>query len=306
MLRLQARAKINWTLDILGRRADGYHLMDMLMNSVELCDTLELESAPELSLSVTGPEDTDGRAAQHVVTFVPSDEKNLVLKAARALQAYCGSSSMGARMRLSKRVPVGAGMGGGSADAAAALVGLNRLWELGLNSTELLSLGQQLGADIPFVLTGGTARVGGIGEAIQPLCAPVMPWLVVTQPCVGLSTPEIFRAYDAREQDAAIARPDTQAAQRALEQGDMAGLAQTMGNVMEAVSAARQPGIAQAARLLEREGAMRGMMTGSGSAVLGLFPDERNARAAFECVRERWNKTWLTRACEQGVTMEEV
>ena len=153
MLRLTARAKINWSLDILGIRSDGYHQMDMLMESVALADELTLLPAETLTLTAQG-------------TAVPAGEDNLIVKAARALQTATDCHG-GAQFVLTKRIPTGAGMGGGSADAAAALVGLNRLWNTGLTEAELRAIGLSVGADVPFMLGGGLARVGGIGEALS-------------------------------------------------------------------------------------------------------------------------------------------
>ncbi|MEA5016523.1 MAG: 4-(cytidine 5'-diphospho)-2-C-methyl-D-erythritol kinase [Candidatus Limiplasma sp.] len=301
MLRVTARAKINWTLDILGQRADGYHLMDMLLGSVELCDTLWLQRAKDLSLGVEsegygGPE---GAAAPPAVA---ADRRNLVMKAALALQEATGCR-LGAEMRLVKRIPVGAGMGGGSADAAAALLGLCALWNLKVPGDRLEAIALALGADVPFLLRGGLARVQGIGEAIRPLPPPAPIWLVAVQPCRGLSTQEIFRAFDEAPGEALL-RPDTQGAEKALLRRDLPSLAKAMGNSLEPVSAARRPEIPQAIEALEEQGALRAMMTGSGSAVYGLFEDEKTARAAFSALRDRWAKTYLTRTAGESVTVE--
>ncbi|MCE5343441.1 MAG: 4-(cytidine 5'-diphospho)-2-C-methyl-D-erythritol kinase, partial [Eubacteriales bacterium] len=181
MLRLEARAKINWSLDILAKRQDGYHRMDMLISSVELADELTLENADILTLTIVGN-----------ASLTLAD--NLVYKAAAALAKATGCVR-GAAITLTKRTPVGAGMGGGSADAAAALWGLNQLWGTDLSMERLLALSLTLGADIPFALTGGFARVGGIGEEIRPLSpAPTWPLLIV-QPCQAIWTKEVFAAY---------------------------------------------------------------------------------------------------------------
>jgi 4-diphosphocytidyl-2-C-methyl-D-erythritol kinase len=290
MLRLTARAKINWTLDITGTRQDGYHLMDMLMSSVELSDTLELEPAGALSLAVSfadeqgdrvgcsadaAPREGTNRADAPVSAAAPvqSDESNLVFKAARALQRAAGCDK-GALMRLTKRIPVGGGMGGGSADAAAALLGLCKLWSLRLPTEELHKIALSLGADVPFMLTGGLARVQGIGERIEPLPPSAHRWLVLIQPCAGLSTPDIFKAYDALP-DEDVLRPQTEAARQALLTGDLRGLARAMGNVMEPVSLMKRPEMQEALLALEGQGALRAMMTGSGSVVSGSITSQK-------------------------------
>ncbi len=301
MLRVTARAKINWTLDVLGVREDGYHLLDMLLGSVELCDTLWLQEETGLRLEVSGEEERAPEGQAGLLAGTP-DQDNLVMKAARALQEATGCR-LGARMRLIKRVPVGAGMGGGSADAAGALLGLCALWGLELPWEKLEAMALGLGADVPFLLRGGLARVQGIGEILRPLPAPAPIWLVVTQPCQGLSTWDIFRAYDQTPQEAVL-RPDTQSAEEALLRRDLPGLARARGNGRQPVSAARRPQISQAVRALEERGALRAMMTGSGSGVYGLFEDEKTARAAFQALRGRWEKTCLTRTAGESVTVE--
>ena len=173
-LRIQARAKINWTLDVVGTLPNGYHDLDMLMQSVTLCDQMTIEEAPELSLFVR----THGRA------FVPADGNNLVLRAAAALQSATGCTR-GAHITLRKYIPVAAGMGGGSSDAAAALVGLNRLWGLGLGEDELEKIGLTIGADVPFCIRGGLQRAQGIGEKLTRLEMKKPLYLSPSSPAAG-------------------------------------------------------------------------------------------------------------------------
>ncbi len=173
-LKIQARAKINWTLDVVGTLPNGYHDLDMLMQSVTLCDQMTMEEAPQLTLYVRA----QGRS------FVPADGNNLVLKAAAALQAATGCTR-GARITLKKYIPVAAGMGGGSSDAAAALVGLNRLWGLGLSPDKLEEIGLTVGADVPFCIRGGLQRAKGVGEKLTPLAMKKPLYLVAFQPCRG-------------------------------------------------------------------------------------------------------------------------
>jgi len=300
MLCLKAHAKINWTLDILGTRQDGYHLMDMLMQSVEMHDTLWLEEADTLTLEDAAQvlSVRDGSAADALSSAaVTYDENNLVYRGAKKLREYCGIEK-GARMRLLKTIPSGAGMGGGSADAAAALRGLAQLWNLDISDEELLKLGLSLGADIPFMLTGGLARVGGIGEEITPLSPAPAIHLVMLQPCGGLSTKEIFGAFDALDPES-LARPQTDAAQSALLSGDLSALGRAMNNVLEGVSVQARPAIGEAAKALEALGAVRGMMTGSGSVVYGVFESSEAALSACEKLRpvakkNGWGDVWAT------------
>jgi len=300
MLCLKAHAKINWTLDILGTRHDGYHLMDMLMQSVEMHDTLWLEEADTLiledaaAISTSTAKNAGDELSSAAVTY---DENNLVFRAARKLRDHCHVDK-GARIRLLKSIPSGAGMGGGSADAAAALRGLVKLWQLDISEEDLLRLGLSLGADVPFMLTGGLARVGGIGENITPLSPAPTVWLVMLQPCGGLSTKEVFHAFDALDPDS-LARPLTHQAQRALLARDLPLLGRSMNNVLEGVSVQARPAIGEAARALETLGAVRGMMTGSGSVVYGVFENEQCAKKAAESLRSLalangWGEVWTT------------
>lgn len=286
---VKARAKINWTLDIVGQREDGYHLMDMLMQPVTLADEVTLLPAKDMTLTTGG------------TPLLAADEHHLALRAARALKAYTGCSH-GAAIHVEKRIPVGAGMGGGSADAAAVLVGLNQLWGLGLSRETLEAIGLTLGADVPFCIRGGLTRTEGIGERMQALpCGRCYP-LVVVQPCEGLSTREIFAAW---HEDPCAVRPDNAAAGLALASGDCAALSASMGNVMQPISAARRPGIQAAIRALTAHGAFAAQMTGSGSAVFGAFDSAPAADAAFETVRTQWDRVFRCETCMESVVLSD-
>jgi len=287
-MRLKARAKINWTLDIVGQREDGYHLMDMLMQPVTLADDITLVPAEEINLTTGGS------------PLLPADENHLAYRAAAALKQHTGYPG-GAAIHVEKHIPVGAGMGGGSADAAGVLVGLNKLWGLYLPQEELEAIGLRLGADVPFCIRGGLTRTTGIGEIMEDLpCGHNWP-LVVIQPCDGLSTKEIFTAYHEGMVDA---RPDNAAAALALANGDTAALAAAMANVMQPVSEARRPGIHEAIAALREQGAFAAQMTGSGSAVFGAFTDEASAGKAYEALRSRWERTLLCATCNESVVFD--
>lgn len=284
-MRLKARAKINWTLDITGQREDGYHLMDMLMQPVTLADDITLAPADEIILTTGG------------YPVLPADEKHLAYRAAAALKKHTGYPG-GTAIHVEKHIPVGAGMGGGSADAAGVLIGLNKMWELNLSQDELEAIGLTLGADVPFCIRGGLTRTTGIGEVMEDLpCGRMYP-LVVIQPCEGLSTKEIFTAYHEGVVDV---RPDNNAAARALKADDAPALSAAMANVMQPVSEARRPEIARAIRLLEEQGAFAARMTGSGSAVFGAFEEDSAAEAAYTALRNVWGKTWLCKTCMESV-----
>ena len=285
---LKAYAKINWSLDITGQREDGYHLMDMLMQPVSLADDLTLTPARELSLTASG--------------FPPvrADRSNLIWRAADALKQAAGYPG-GAAIHVFKRIPVGAGLGGGSADAAGVLRGLNQLWQTGLSEAELEKIGLTLGADVPFCLRGGLTRTRGIGEEMESLPVNVNYWLVVVQPCRGLSTGEVFKAW---HQDSAAPRPETDAAVRALRQGDLTLLCASIANVLQPVSVRFRPEIGEAIRFLQSAGAACALMTGSGSAVFGVFRSGREATAAHASCRRRWRSSFLCHSQSDSVRVQ--
>ncbi|MBQ2992096.1 MAG: 4-(cytidine 5'-diphospho)-2-C-methyl-D-erythritol kinase [Clostridia bacterium] len=292
-LRIQARAKINWTLDVVGVLSNGYHDLDMLMQSVTLCDQMTITDADALTLSVrTG-----------AGTYVPADDTNLVLRAANALAAHTGCTK-GAAITLRKYIPVAAGMGGGSSDAAAALKGLNRLWQLGLGDEELERIGLTIGADVPFCIRGGLQRAQGVGERLTPLTLKHPLYLAAFQPCRGLSTREVFTSLHEDGIDDAD-RPDNEKAIRALERGDVRLLGRSLGNVLEPVSRRLRPGIDQAIRDLEASGAVGARMTGSGSAVFGVYLHAGACRKAVQELQKVYPSCRMMRTADCGVVIEE-
>ncbi len=292
MIEVTARAKINWTLDILGKRPDGYHDLDMLMQSVTLADTLTLAEADTLSLTI-------GRGAR-----MRANDDNLVLRAARALMEHAGVSR-GAAITLHKRIPIGAGMGGGSADAAGVLVGLNALWGLGLGAEELECIGLTIGADVPFCVRGGLARATGVGERLTTLPIARQVWLVSVQPCRGLSTRDVFGAFRLEAVDP-MTRPNNDAAAAALARGDLAALKRRMGNVLQPVAAALRPEIGEALNRLDALGAVHAQMTGSGSAVYGIFPVAKAARVARDALRADYRHCAMIATAREGIVLREV
>lgn len=252
---VSAYAKINWALNVTGRRPNGYHELDMLMQTVSLCDTLHLEEDEALSLTCDRED-------------VPCDERNLVLRAARALQQATGCTR-GARIHLSKQIPSQAGLGGGSSDCAAALHALNALWALGLKEEALQAIGLRLGADVPFCLRGGLCRAQGLGEVLTPLEAPSCPVLLVKPP-FGLSTPEVFGAFDRLSEPEAA---DIEGAARALQKGDWDLLRRTARNMLTEAAMTLCPSVAQTLDSLRGLGAQFCAMSGAGSACLALFPE---------------------------------
>ena len=282
----KAYAKVNLTLQVGSRRPDGYHAVMSVMQRISLWDTVTVER---------------GTGRDTLLCSVPVTESvddNLCMKAARAFFAETGTKSDGVTITLEKHIPVQAGLGGGSSDAAGVLVGLNRLWETGLTRAELEDVGLTLGADVPFCIRGGLTRTRGIGEAMQELpCGRCFP-LVVIQPCGGLSTRDVFAAYHAQ---AVSFRPDNDAAQAALADGDLRVLSPALGNVLQPVSEQMRPAIADAITDLRNFGAAASLMTGSGSAVFGAFETKDTADAAFAALKKRYDRVFRCETCMESV-----
>ena len=287
-MRLEAFAKINWSLDIIGIREDGYHLMDMIMQPVSLADEIVLTPADNLEIT------TDGYPRSR------ADKTNLAMRAALELKGSAGYSG-GVRIHVHKRIPMGAGLGGGSADAAAVLCGLNRLWDLGLTGDELEKTGLRLGADVPFMIRGGLARVRGIGELIEPRPCRNNYWMLIFQPCRGLSTRDIFASWNPE----CVRHPDTESALAALENGNLMQLSESIGNVLEPVSASRCPEIGEAVRSLVSAGARLAAMTGSGSAVFGVFSSRAEAQRAAAILSKRWKRIHICHSQTDSVRISE-
>lgn len=288
-MKLQAFAKINWSLDITGIREDGYHYMDMLMQPVSLADDIQLDPAPSLSLSVSG------------FPRVRSDESNLALKAARVLKQSTGYG-LGVSIHLFKRIPVGAGMGGGSTDAAAVLIGLNRLWNIGLSGQELENIALSLGADVPFFIRGGLTRTRGIGEELENYDVENNYRLIIIQPCSGLSTSQVFSLW---HNEPGLKRPDTEKALLALRSGNLPLLCNSIENVLQPVSASLRPEIAAACNRLTEAGALCARMTGSGSAVFGIFRSGKTAETAFHRLSPEYKMIYLCHSQHDSVRVEE-
>ena len=263
MLTIQAFAKINLTLDVLHKRPDGYHEVEMVMQSISLAD--------ELSLSLqTG--------AISVSTDVPELETgsgNLASRAAELLKENCGVKQ-GAHIHIRKDIPIAAGLAGGSSDAAAALKGLNQLWRLGLSLEELAQLGAKLGSDVPFCLYGGTMLATGRGEKLSPL--PSMPecWVVLAKPPAQVSTAWVYSNYRDKPD---TAHPDIAGMQQALAQRDLAQIAFKVGNVLETVTIPAYPEIYELKNKMLQYGAMTSLMSGSGPTVFGLAETYDKARS---------------------------
>lgn len=267
----KAYAKLNISLDVTDRRPDGYHNMIMVMQTVSVCD--------ELSITLN----SEGRVqAQSGLRYIPGDERNLAVKAAMVFLNAAGIKDKGVDIALSKNIPVGAGMAGGSADAAAVLRALNRLFDAPFSPEQLEKLGEKVGSDVPFCVCGGTSLASGRGEILSPL--PDMPdcLYVICKPGFSISTPELFKKLD----EVHLHRhPDTAGIISALEQKDLREICRRMYNVFEDVDDRRLRTVSEIKSVMLDHGAYSALMTGTGSAVFGVFTQQAAAENAVEALR---------------------
>jgi len=266
-VRLRAFAKVNYALDILGLRADGYHEISTVMQSISLADEVGLQrtSSGGFHLSLE-PEEVE----------IGAQERNTTYLAWKALQGETGEE-LPVKVTLRKRIPVGAGLGGGSADAAAVFVGLNELFGLGLRAGELREVGAGIGADVPFCIAGGTALGEGIGEILTTLPAPPAHLLVVAKPPGSANTGRIYHAFD---EASAASTHSVEPTVSALRSGSLPDLASAVGNDLTPVTTDFVPYVAALERTLLAAGALGTSMSGSGTAVYGIFDDEESAGTA--------------------------
>lgn len=270
-MRLRALAKINLGLDILRKREDGYHEVRMIMQTIQMYDVLEMKKVkkPGISLTVNYP-------------YIPNDERNLVYKAAKLLMDEFQVKE-GVQIRLEKFIPVAAGMAGGSSDAAAALVGINRLFKLGLSEEELMDRAMNIGADVPYCVMRGTALAEGIGEKLTRIAQVPDCYVLVGKPGISVSTKT---AYESLQLDKIQAHPDIDGMIEDIENGDLLAMTEKMGNVFEPGIIGKYPVIGEIKELMEANGALKAMMSGSGPTVFGIFDSREKMEAAAAVLRE--------------------
>ncbi|MDA8440810.1 MAG: 4-(cytidine 5'-diphospho)-2-C-methyl-D-erythritol kinase [Peptococcaceae bacterium] len=258
-----AHAKINLTLDVLYRRTDGYHEVEMVMQSIELADRVSLAKTSQgITLQVSSNE-------------IPTDKNNLAWQAAQLMFDKLGLDG-GLAIDLEKNIPVAAGLAGGSADAAAVIRGINRLWQLELSLTELLEFGALIGSDIPFCIQEGTALATGRGELLTKLTSCPEMWLVLVKPKVGVATGTVYGSFEVEN---VTTRPDTSAMLKAIAEGNEAAIVNNMYNVLESTTVNLVPEIEAIRQQLVRAGALKAVMSGSGPTVFGVTQNEVQARS---------------------------
>ena len=269
-MRLRALAKINLGLDVLRKREDGYHELRMIMQTINMYDQLDIEISKTPGIKITTN-----------LPFIPVNESNLVYKAAKLLMDEF-QVEQGITVDLQKFIPVAAGMAGGSSDAAATMIGVNRLFGLGLSVKELMERGVKLGADVPYCIMRGTVLAEGIGEKLTPL--PPMPkcQILIAKPPISVSTKMVYEKLDSCE---IKEHPDIDGILDGLKNQDLEQVAASLGNVLEKVTVEAYPVIAQIKECMMEAGALGAMMSGSGPTVFGIFRDRRTAKEAFTKVK---------------------
>lgn len=265
-VKIKAMAKVNLGLDVLRRRENGYHEVKMVMQTVDLYDVLTLTKEEEDVISITS---NTGE--------LPLNEDNLIYKVARLLFERTGKQH-GVSIHLDKNIPIAAGMAGGSTDAAATLLALNHLFEFGLSKDELAEIGVKIGADVPYCIYGGTCLSEGIGEILTPLAAAPDCYIVIAKPPIGVSTKYV---YENLHIERVTRHPDIDGMVEAIGKGELKGVTDKMGNVLETVTIKKYPEIASMKQCLLENGAENALMSGSGPTVFGLFTNIETAKNAL-------------------------
>lgn len=271
----KAYAKINLSLDVCGRRPNGYHDVRMIMQSISLCDELSFEIADSgIELTMDNEELLEENA---------DGKENIIVKAAKAFFADTKVNS-GVRINLIKKIPIAAGMAGGSTDAAATLRGLNRLYKTNLDNKKLEEIGVTIGADVPFCIEGGTKLSEGIGEILTDISSPQRTYVVICKPDINVSTKEVYERFDSLSDPY---HPDVDSMRKALEEKDYAKVPVLLGNSLEGVTKGLHPIIGEIERFMEENGATRAIMSGSGPTVFGLVEQDK-AHMLSEKLKEKY------------------
>lgn len=287
MLFVKAPAKINLTLDVLYKRPDHYHEVEMIMTTVDLADRIGLESTEDGSIKIMSAD-----------RFVPNDHKNLAYQAAQLIKDTYAIKE-GVVISIEKEIPIAAGLAGGSSDAAATLKGLNELWKLGLSLDELAELGSKIGSDVSFCVYGGTALATGRGEKIQELPVPPTCWVVLAKPKMGVSTADVYGGLKLDE----IEHPNTAQMIQAIETGNYELLCQSVGNVLESVTFNLQPDVVTIKEQMKRFGADAVLMSGSGPTVFGLVDSESRMTRIYNGLRGFCEEVYAVRLLGERNTL---
>ncbi|OXX83706.1 4-diphosphocytidyl-2C-methyl-D-erythritol kinase [Paraclostridium benzoelyticum] len=284
---LKSRAKVNLSIDVLGKREDGYHLVEMIMQTIDLYDKLKITEIEENSILIKSNS-----------LDIPLNEDNIMYKAVNLLKNQFNIEK-GIEISIEKNIPVAAGMAGGSSNAAAVLVGLNKLWNLGLSENELKDIGLKLGADVPFCITGGSALAEGIGEELTNIKGlPENLNILVCKPNIFVSTKEVYQSLN---MDKVKRRPQNKELIDALQKEDVKFISENMVNVLEEVTSLNYSEIGQIEDIMIKNKALGSMMSGSGPTVFGLFDNKDCAIKAKEDLQAKYNQVYLVKSSNKGV-----
>lgn len=284
---VEAHAKINLTLDVTGKRPNGYHDVCMVMQSIGIHDLVTVRTGTgtgQIELAISN-------------SILPSDPSNLAWRAAELFLEEQQLACDGISIEIEKHNPIAAGLAGGSTDAAAVLVLLNQLYDTRLSVEQLMEMGVKLGADVPFCIAGGTMLAQGIGEQLTSLPDTPQSYVVLCKPPFAVSTPAIYKAIDSAE---IPTRPDTQAMLEALRRNDLKAVAEQLCNVMQPVTAQMHPEVGEICGMMRDNGALGAIMSGSGPSVFGLFDDQAVAEACKAALEEQYEETFLTNFSPAG------
>ena len=286
-IQLKSRAKINLSIDVLGKRQDGYHLVEMIMQTIDLYDIIKIKEIDidEISINSNSGE-------------IPLNENNIVYKAAKLLKNKF-NIKRGVEIFIEKNIPVAAGMAGGSSNAAAVLVGLNKLWNLNLSERKLQEIGLKLGADVPFCISGNAALAQGIGEELSYIKGlPKDTIILVCKPNLFVSTKDVYEGLDLKNIEN---RPDNNLLIQYLEKGNINLLAKNMVNVLETVTSKMHEDIKYIENIMLEHNALGSMMSGSGPTVFGLFENEEDALNGKIELLKKYKQVHVVRSSEKGV-----
>ena len=284
---LKSRAKINLSIDVLGKRQDGYHLVEMIMQTIDLYDLIEINEKDNDQITIKSTSDE-----------IPLDCNNLVYKAANLIKKTFNINK-GVEIHIKKNIPVAAGMAGGSSNAAAVLVGLNKLWNLNLSNQQLEKIGLKLGADVPFCINGGAVLASGIGEELTPIKGLTKDvCILVCKPDLFVSTKEVYECIDSKDIDK---RPNNKFLIECLKNEDTRQLAENMFNVLEGVTVEMHPVIQQIKDIMITNKALGAMMSGSGPTVFGLYENKEDAYMCKSILEKQFKQTFVVACEEKGV-----
>ncbi|HSQ88501.1 4-(cytidine 5'-diphospho)-2-C-methyl-D-erythritol kinase [Romboutsia sp.] len=286
-IELKSRAKINLSIDVLGKREDGYHLVEMIMQTIDLYDTIKIK---ELS--------TEDIIIKSNSSDIPLDDNNIVYKAINLLKNKFNINK-GVEVFIQKNIPIAAGMAGGSSNAAAVLVGLNKIWELNLSEVELQEIGFNLGADVPFCILGRAALAQGVGEKLTYIKGlPKNVSILVCKPNLFVSTKKVYEGLDLKNIQS---RPDNKFLIDCLNKGDIKPVAENMVNVLETVTSKYHKEIKEIEDIMMKSNALGSMMSGSGPTVFGLFEKKEDALKGEKMLLEKYSQVYVVNSSEKGV-----